>query len=203
MTADTVRRQQNAVFESLHSRWPEVRVAAVEAVTRGEIGASVLRRAAAMERNDVVLATICEALMIQDDRSSVPFLKKVTVTHRSSLVRRHAAWAVSEIVGPSSVEWLRRVVHHERSGIAKAAMLGALVKHGHTESLPALLAMLRSADYRVRTSVANFFADNLGFAADKRVRECLRDAFSAEKTRAASASLKRALRRQSRGGAIH
>src|SRR6266540_1343108 len=103
MSAASVRDAADEVLVFLLSRWPEVRVAAVEALARGGVGAAALRSAAKHERNEVVLAVLCESLLMLDDKRSVPILKRRARDHPSALVRRKAVWAISEILEGDAV----------------------------------------------------------------------------------------------------
>ena len=84
----SAKDQTGKVLAQLRSRWPEVRIAAIDALERAGVEGAALRDAAMREKNDVVLAAICEALMDCGDKDSIPVLKKLARTHASALVRR-------------------------------------------------------------------------------------------------------------------
>src|SRR5690349_10974690 len=84
------------------------RMEAVEGLERAGAGTVALRRALAREKHDVVLAMICEALMLADDKVSVRTLMRLARSHWSGLVRSYASWAVAVLRGPSSIPWLRK-----------------------------------------------------------------------------------------------
>ncbi len=196
MSGGAARRDASEVEALLHGPWPEVRVAATEALVRGRIGRDALRTAARREKNDVVLAAICEALLLLDDKTSVPVLSKLARRHPSPLVRRHAAWAVSEILRKGAVPFLRSLERNESSRRVRATIKAALVKNGDQGQLPGLLKMLKSRDYLVRTSLANFFAENVRIQRDRAlVARSLEEALAVEQSRAAAEALTRALAR--------
>ena len=82
--------------------------------------------------------------------------------------------------------------------MVKATIREALVKNGHYEELDSLLAMLHSRDYRIRTSIGNFFAQNVSLKKHRDVvARRLSEAVTREWTRAASAALKQAMQSMS------
>ena len=195
MSRASVKRHANDVLSLLGSRWPEVRLVAVEALMRAEIGLEPLRKALSLEPNDIVLASMCEALLVFDDRKSVPALRKLARRHTSWLVRRQAVWAVSEIISVDAVPFLKALLREERSRIVKATIKEALVKSGEYDEIASLLDMLRSRDYRIRTSIGNFFAHNILLTRERAmVARRLRAALAVENTRAAAAALRRAVK---------
>jgi HEAT repeat protein len=194
LSARNVRRNIDEVTSLVQSHWPEVRLVAVEALIRGATGVSDLRSALKDERNDVVLAAICEGLLLLGDKQSVPQLKELAQRHSSPLVRQHAAWAVAWLMGRQSVSFLRRLQRIEHSRRVRATIKAGLVKNGEYEELHSLLHMLRSRDYLVRTSVANFFEHNISVTRNADVvAEHLQKALNREETVAAGAALRKAI----------
>jgi HEAT repeat protein len=194
MSVQGVRRNIDEVTSQVQSHWPEVRLVAIEALIRSGAGVSVLRAALQDERNDVVLASICEGLLLLEDKQSAPKLKELARRHSSPLVRQHAAWAVGWLMGRQSVSFLRRLQRTERSRRVRATITASLVKNGDHEELRSLLHMLGSRDYLVRTSVANFFGHNINVTQNADViAEHLQKALDRETTVAAGSALRKAI----------
>jgi HEAT repeat protein len=197
MSPAAVRRRADEVLALLGSRSPLVRIDAVEALERADIGAAALRATAMREKNDLVLAIICEALFMIDDSRCVPILRKLARSHWSALVRRKAAWGLSEILGPGAVAFLRERERSETSNRVRVAIRAALVKNGDRSKLPALLKMLHSRDPMVRASVAYFFVNNLTLNKTDRERaaRCLRAALEVEQPLGVAEAITAALAR--------
>lgn len=209
MSSSEIRKRADDILLLLRSRWPDVRIAAIEALGRAQMHGAELRQAATRETNEVALATLCDALMDLGDERSIPLLKRLARGHRSALVRRNATWAVSELLGKSSVAFLHSRERVETSVRVKAMIRAALVKNGDRRTLPALLKMLRSSDYIVRASVANFFAQNVPARQHDRdlAAQHLRSALDVEETPPASEALAEAqtrlVRRNAKGSKKH
>ena len=194
MSGSQVRANITRVRALIGSHWPEVRIAAAEALARAGAEPDVLRRALSKERNDVVTATLCEALMLMDDQRSVTSLKNVARNHPSPLARRHAVWAVSELTGAASVPFLRSLQQRERSRRVQATITAALISSGQTDELQPLLRMLASRDYLIRISIANYLADNAPRTLDcAAILSRVRDALPGENSNAVRAALRKAI----------
>jgi HEAT repeat protein len=189
-----VRRARLELESYLRHRSPAVRSVAVEALIRGRAGAGATRSALQKEKNELVLAALCEAALLAADQASVPLLKR-HARHRSWLVRKHAAWAVAEIEEARAIPFLRKMLSAEVSRRVRPILQAALFKWGANEALPALLENLGSRDYLVRCITANALGDNVAPRRTARpsVLEALRAALRSEQTVAAREALTNAL----------
>lgn len=86
---------------------PRVRLSAAGALARGGSPEAPLLRAVHKERNELVLASLCEALGDVGGDASLPTLRSIAEEHRSQLVRRQALAAIAVILDDEAVDYLR------------------------------------------------------------------------------------------------
>lgn len=193
MDAREVRRDWKAIARLLRHRSTFVRGAAARALEWGRVGASALTKALAQESNDLVITDLADALAAVRENRSLPRLRQIARSHRSSLARTYAVLAIAKIQGKDAIPFLlgRRKV--ERSPRALAAVAMALFQLGLKDALPDLLRRLSSRDYHVRCSIANMLADARPRRRRATILAALKRSLEVEPTVAARSSLERAV----------
>ena len=153
------RASLTSVLERLQSRSPASRWEAVVALASRSEGETVLRKLLRTERNEVVLAEICDAMVNRGVRGSIPQLRRLATSSSSSLVRSYAGMAVADLGGQDEVRFLRRLLAKDRSRRLQASILCALLALGQEDLLPKLRPLLRSRDATVVRSIATLLRD--------------------------------------------
>lgn len=131
---------------------------AAKALGRAGVGARAIRDRIGVEKNELVLTDLTEALLSAGDLASVDLLKVLASTHGSALVRAYASMAVADLVEGDSLPFLRLRLKNEGSRRVKATLLGLLFVYGADDVLGELLRGLRSRDAAIRGKIANMLA---------------------------------------------
>lgn len=197
LSSSEVREHVSTIAQLLRHRSVVIRYAAASALGRACVGNDELRAALDREKNDTVIAEICEALAACRDRHSVQVLKDLASNHSSSLVRSAAVEALFEIAGPQIVQFLVEKHSKERSRRAMASLSVLLYLAGQHDKIKDVVRLLGSRDYIVRCRLANLIAYHSESAVSGDLLDALNVALSREETRAARSSLENAIRRLS------
>lgn len=133
-----------------------IRLEVVRALSRiGPGTAHALRSRALVERNEVVLSEIIEALEYFEDRASIEMLKNLASRHSSQLVRSYASVAAGEVLGHEAVPYLLEVMRSDNSPRVRASVAAYLAGKDYSEALGAVGRALQYKDVIARRRVAN------------------------------------------------
>lgn len=108
--------------------------------------------------DELVRLHVAESLGSIGDKKSLPRLWK-TIRDRSPLVRRYVVSAIGELGGKAELGRLQRELKNEKNDTTKLGYYTAIYNLGNKDILPALLALLKSKDYRVRCATANTLSE--------------------------------------------
>ncbi len=170
-----------------------VRGAAARALEWGRVGASELARALARESNYLVITDLADALAAVGEKRSLPRLRQIARSHRSSLARTYAILAIGKIQGKEAIPFLLGRRKAERSPRVQAALAQVLFQLGLKGALPDLLRRLSSRDYIVRCFIARGLADTRPIRQRATILAALRRSLEVETTVAGRDSLERAV----------
>lgn len=175
-----------------HRHW-FVRMAAASALSDCGLGAEVLRTALKKEKNELVLAELCDAVAKVEDDASVPLLRRLAEGHRSYTVRSYAAVAIGAIAGRVELEFLRERRKRERSRRVLVNLDVVLFTLGVDEAFTALLRHLSSADIVVRVNLGFLLAYTRPRRRRAEIREALRQRLEKETVPSVREALEAAL----------
>ncbi len=163
-----------------HVVWPDRLLAAPAAVAAGSApqmldaidNPNFRQLAAAMRAQDFTQRHAAGGVSFRQ-REAIPALV-MALQDRSPVVRRLAAWGLSEMRFPETAPALAALLADPDPEV-RAEAAGALGDMGETRWLPAMLAMLHDVDPRVRARVAHVLGDLALPAAAPALRALLQD----------------------------
>lgn len=188
-----VRLHSGRIVDSLKHRSYLVRMAAAEALGRAGIECDQLATAMAVERNDLVLASLCGAVADAGCTSALAQLEEIASRHPSSLARSSAVVAISDLRETDAVDFFRARIKKDSSPRVRATLVALLVQAGYRDALKAFRQCLRSKDYIVRIRLANLLEGGRTGPFREEVLALFREALQVETSLPAREAFERAL----------
>ncbi len=159
LEARQIQGEARQIEALLGARSVSVRMEAARALGRAGIGAKAIRTRIKLEKNELVLTDLTEALLSARDMESLGLLQKLASTHRSQLVRSYSLMAFADLTRKKSTAFLRSCLAREKSRRVQATLLILLFVYGANDVLDDLLRALRSRDPVVRHKIVNMLRD--------------------------------------------
>jgi HEAT repeat protein len=150
-----IKKAQKQIERFLVHRDVGLRFAAASALGQAGVGIPKLRARLLRERNEAVLAEICDGLAGSKDVPSLPALRRIATQHSSALARSYALMAIADIGGQAWLQFLTARFKSERSRRVRASVACAMFANRLGDTLAYVLASLASNDLAVRHSVTN------------------------------------------------
>jgi HEAT repeat protein len=193
LSAREVRQDARSVSRLLKHRSPFVRAAAARALQSAGTGGSAIAHALRTETNELVICDFADALASLHAQESLPRLRQLAASHRSSLARRFALHAIADIQGKRAARYLLSRRKVEGSTRVQTTIAMELVNIGLTRFLPDVLRRLSSKDWHLRCAIANMLADSPVKRQRATVLKALKRSLAVETTVAARSSLEKAI----------
>lgn len=178
----------------LKKRSPEMRLAAVGALGRIPSGEQALQEHLKNEKNELVLLELCELLGYARNVKSLPRMKSLAMTHKSSLVRSYAITAVADISGSAAAPFLRSLLEDCKSRRLRESIDFALILAGDWSRLESLLKGLFSGDWVLRYRVAHDLLEDVFLQRRDEILPVLQAALEREVLDATAEAMRDAIR---------
>jgi HEAT repeat protein len=132
-----------------------VRMSAAKALGSVDLGEEALLRRLRMEKNELVVCDICDALSSMMAVNAVPDLREVANYHPGPLARRFALLALFDLSGKESLPFFQNRLRYERNRAARSTLHYLTFISGAREALAEVLKSFLSKSSLVRSSAAN------------------------------------------------